>query len=110
MTIVMPGLKRYGHSWIDISPLLLLPLKLQGDVTSSLRKQLFFIPKERITICVCELYCPAGPSHLQHSSTNLDTKRKAMVIDGEHDDPLFSPFDHRLSLAAHDNAFQAKSA
>ena len=33
-----------------------------------------------------------------------------MVIDGENDDPLFSLLDHLLSLAAYDDAFEAKSA
>lgn len=33
-----------------------------------------------------------------------------MVVDGENDDPLFSLLDHLLSLAAYDDAFEAKSA
>lgn len=41
---------------------------------------------------------------------NLDANRKTLVIDGENDDPLFSLLDHLLSLAAHDDAFEAKSA
>lgn len=32
------------------------------------------------------------------------------MIDGENDDPLFSLLDHLISLAIHDDAFEAESA
>ena len=52
------------------------------------------------------------PCHsiLRKPLTDLDANRKTLVIDGENDDPLLSLLDHLLSLAAHDNAFEAKSA
>jgi len=33
-----------------------------------------------------------------------------LVVDGEDDDPIFSLFDHLISLALHDDAFESKSA
>lgn len=52
---------------------------------------------------------PFSPvSHI--SSLNLSVIRKTLVIDGEDDDPIFSLLDHFISLAVHDDAFEAESA
>ena len=45
-----------------------------------------------------------------YCATNLCASRKTLVVDGEDDDPIFSLLDHLISLALHDDAFEAKSA
>lgn len=49
-------------------------------------------------------------NHSWRPPTGFIVGRKTLVIDRENDDPLFSLLDHVISLAVHDDTFEAKSA
>ena len=106
MTVVL-GLRRLKHFCTDISPSSLFPMRHWGNLTWFSWRSHFVIPKVKIITQECKQRWLAAESYC---ATNLCASRKTLVVDGEDDDPIFSLLDHLISLALHDDAFEAKSA